>query len=171
MTSPSDGLTLSQRVVSFARGKMGQKVGAGECWDLAESALNSAGAKNSNDLTPDSEFARNRYVWGTEVSLENAQAGDIIQVNDLTIRITRSDSSGESWSENTFPFHTMIATGSPGPRGGVGVLHQNYENVQEVREGRFHLQSTSYTEGSPPNATRVTITVTGRIKVYRPEAR
>jgi hypothetical protein len=45
-------MTLNQKVVVWAQGQLGKKVGAGECWDLGESALKQAGAQTSNDLGP-----------------------------------------------------------------------------------------------------------------------
>ena len=37
------GLTLNQKVLEFARAKIDQQVGTGECWDLAEDAVTQAG--------------------------------------------------------------------------------------------------------------------------------
>jgi len=45
-------MTLNQKVVVWAQRQLGKKVGAGECWDLGESALKQAGAQTSNDLGP-----------------------------------------------------------------------------------------------------------------------
>ena len=36
---PADGSTVNQKALVWARGKLGQKVGRGECWDLADRAL------------------------------------------------------------------------------------------------------------------------------------
>jgi hypothetical protein len=38
---------MSQQIVAWAQAKMGQKVGAGECWDLADQALRASGAASS----------------------------------------------------------------------------------------------------------------------------
>ena len=65
--SQGQALTLDQKVVVWARGKLGQKVGRGECWDLGEGALKQAGAATSNDLGP--VEADTNYVWGDSVDL------------------------------------------------------------------------------------------------------
>jgi hypothetical protein len=54
-------LTTNQKVVVWARGKLGHKIGRGECWDLGEQALKQAGAQTSNDLGP--VEADSDYIW------------------------------------------------------------------------------------------------------------
>ncbi|HET9954420.1 MAG TPA: hypothetical protein VFQ61_07945 [Polyangiaceae bacterium] len=59
------GQTVNQKIQAFASSRVGQQVGDGECWTLAEQALAAAGAKTSNEImgaanvTPDAD-----YVWG-----------------------------------------------------------------------------------------------------------
>jgi hypothetical protein len=55
-------LTTNQKVVVWARGKLGHKIGRGECWDLGEQA----GANTSNDLGP--VGADTDYIWGDPIS-------------------------------------------------------------------------------------------------------
>jgi hypothetical protein len=50
--SKGESLTTNQKVVVWARGKLGHKIGRGECWDLGEAALKQAGASTSSDLGP-----------------------------------------------------------------------------------------------------------------------
>ena len=61
---------LGDQVVAFARGKIGQCVGNGECFDLADQALRSAGAKSAADFgkRPVSTFLLSGMPPPTEVS-------------------------------------------------------------------------------------------------------
>jgi hypothetical protein len=77
------GDTANQKVVIWARGRQGHKVGSGECWDLADAALRKAGAKSSDDLGPSGKDVD--YVWGDPVQLKDALPGDILQFRDFTI--------------------------------------------------------------------------------------
>jgi len=73
-------MTLNQKVVVWAQGHLGKKVGAGECWDLGESALKQAGAQTSNVLGPVGDDTD--YIWGDQIDMKDVQPGDIIQFRD-----------------------------------------------------------------------------------------
>ena len=45
--------TMSQKVVAWAHSKLRQRVGRGECWDLADQALRASGARTSKTTGPD----------------------------------------------------------------------------------------------------------------------
>src|SRR5262245_22560105 len=68
---------LNAQVLAFARSKMGEKVGNGECSSLATAALREAGAR----VRPGPDG----IAWGEprEV-IENARPGDILQFADAT---------------------------------------------------------------------------------------
>src|SRR3954471_16605928 len=74
-------LTLNQKVLEYARAKVDQQVGTGECWDLAEEAVTKSGGESSKGLTGVNvkAFESADYKWGTEVKLDAAQPGDILQ--------------------------------------------------------------------------------------------
>ena len=87
--------TLNQKVVKWAVGKIGQSVGAGECWDLANSALLQAGAGSSADFGPMGDDAD--YVWGTPIpDLKDVIPGDILQYRDYDRKWRRSSSPSMS---------------------------------------------------------------------------
>src|SRR5689334_13502000 len=67
---------LNQRVVDFVKSKVGKKVGAGECWDLAAEALNTAGARWDG-----------LYGFGELVDWKKAEVypGDIVQFENVDI--------------------------------------------------------------------------------------
>ncbi|MEO8591489.1 MAG: hypothetical protein ABI432_19060 [Flavobacteriales bacterium] len=73
---------LNQRVVDFVKGKMGKKVGAGECWDLAAEALNTAGARWDG-----------LYGFGEVVDWKKAEvfAGDIVQFENVEVERREGD--------------------------------------------------------------------------------
>ena len=66
--------TLGDDVVAYARSKLGQKVGNGECTSLAVDALRQCHARR-----PDPVMG----IWGDEVkSLRDLQPGDILQFEE-----------------------------------------------------------------------------------------
>lgn len=167
-------MSVNAQVVSFAQSRMGNRVGRrGECWDLAEEALRSAGARSSRDLgpvRPDSD-----YVWGTLIPLSSLQAGDIVQFRNynLTIRTTTTTSSGGgSWNEQTQsrPHHTAIVA-AIGSNGAIEVYEQNVGRRRVVMRNTLYFQS-SRSERREGGAVIVTqVTVSGTLWYYRPQAR
>jgi hypothetical protein len=92
---PPAVVDYNAKVLAFAQGAFGTKVGSGQCADLAVAALAAAGAK------PGSNFqSQGLYVWGQAVSVAQAKAGDIIQFfPGTTFKTTNPDGS---WFTNTF---------------------------------------------------------------------
>lgn len=187
-------LTRNQKVVIWASGQVGQSVGAGECWDLAERALKQAGAGGSADFGPTGDDAD--YIWGTEVpDLKDAQPGDILQYRDYvmttatTIDVTFDDGSGyvrSAEETDERPHHTAIIATTPG-NGALTVLEQNHRgNHEKVRstamrfadkpakETRVRKQMKREDDGKMQMATVVTtveVTVSGTLTAYRPKAK
>jgi hypothetical protein len=177
--------TMSQQIVAWARGKMGQKVGAGECWDLADQALRASGAASSTTSGPDDD-----YVWGDKVIPAGALPGDVVQFRDYvaTVRtdtdITFDDgSTSSSWKEEELdrPHHTAIVESTS--RAGLVVLEQNVDpggkKVQRhtiaVTPGTTTTtaaQTVKDADGKMKAAkvvTTVTVTISGKIWVYHPK--
>ena len=149
---------LGNAVVQFARDHTGQKVGErGECWDLAEQALAHAGAKTSRDFGPVGE--NTDYIWGTAINLNQLQPGDILQYRDYTIRVTEADGA---WQEMTFTHHTAIVR-QVLSNGSISVYEQNFNNIRRVTSQNLFIRPGTY--GSR------TVTVSGSIWAYRPQAR
>lgn len=85
MATPS----LQKQVYQFALGKIGKQVGTGECYDLPDRALGKAVAKSAPDFTQwKSKWAKVDYIWGKEIQLGKAQAGDILQFKNHAMVIT-----------------------------------------------------------------------------------
>ena len=147
------GMSINQRVAQFAQNHLGQRVRRGECFDLADRALRSAGAASAADygrVTP-----RGDYQWGLGVMPSSAQVGDIVQFRNF--RVDFSDERGEGWETRGAPNHTAIIAAVEGD-GRFEIWEQNYNNVRRVTRTIIYLTS------NPPRSR-----VSGRVSVYRPQ--
>jgi hypothetical protein len=125
---------VGEKVVAFARSKIGQSVGDGDCAALAAEALRHAGAR------------RQGRAWGEEVpSLKDARPGDILQLENTVFVRTRARPGGAVETLTyTSARHVAIVSGvrRRGRRVVLAVLQQNvgFEGGPEadakvVREG------------------------------------
>lgn len=144
-------------VVAFCQAHMGQCVGRGECWDLADHALKS--------LPPEAMRSRGKVhghivfehiaghgapVWGADATL---RPGDVLQFDACrfeerdpsTRRVTRTISCGA-------PDHTSIVTAYATDSGCVDLLEQNSGGRRFVTTGRLALHAL----------------VSGSVRAYRP---
>jgi hypothetical protein len=155
---------LGDQVVAFARGKIGQCVGNGECFDLADQALRSAGAKSAADfgkVTPNAD-----YVWGTAVSLSDIHPGDIIQFKNYRYdRTTATDTSTDTDFQER-PHHTAIVERVDG-QGALIVLEQNVPDGSAGQRSQLFFSNVSTNSGGQ----RTSIRVQGRFRFYRPQPR
>lgn len=136
---------LNERVVEFARSRIGETVGDGECTTLVREALRAAGASR-----PRYHEAEGRLVWGEELkSLDEALPGDVLHFKDAVFRGRKvlRNRTYRYW-EQTYPEHTAIIATARKARGGMsfGILHQNVLNKGEdeskrklVREGTIQM--------------------------------
>jgi hypothetical protein len=160
--------TIAERVVSFASRRRGERVGDGQCFTLADSALRSASAKSAADfgtVTPTAD-----YVWGTSVALSDLRPGDIIQFRDyrydreIVTETSREVTTREDSEER--PHHTAIVQSVDGG-GAVTVLEQNAPDGSPVRRTQLFFTGGTTTSGNRTT----TIRVQGTFWFYRPEAR
>ncbi len=197
MAKHDAALSAGQKIVTFARGKMRQQVGRGECYDLADQALRRAGVKSAPDFGSVTDDAD--YVWGTEIDPKDAEAGDIVQFRDFTITtetvtVTRTTKKDGGWTETTKtstetvdrPHHTAVVESNDGD-GRLTILEQNVTPVgatkplRKVQRNRmFWTGKTSRppsvitrpADGSVVAVTKsLSVKVQGTVWVYRPEAR
>jgi hypothetical protein len=185
---------LGDQVEAFADNHMGQQVGDGECYALADEALRAAGAKSAPDFGKITAHAD--YKWGTHVNLLDAQPGDVLQFRNHQIKITTVtktiEPDGSTRTHSTVEthnrgHHTAVVKQNngdgtfdifeqhvKGPDGKVASWVQ--ENVLQVSSDKTTTKnrSTKVTPngvaGTVEEETTVTVTVTGRIWVYRPQA-
>jgi hypothetical protein len=159
----AEPLPVNERVVEFARKKMGEQVGNGECWTLANDALLAAGGKSSPSYQ---DFpAKGDYVWGVlvfgvtakdgKLTEEKTQVkwkvapGDIVQFRDA--KFAGPKPGGGTYSM-TAPHHTAVVD-QVSPDGlTLGVLHQNWGGKRTVGEAAIALRDLK----------------DGWVKVYRP---
>jgi hypothetical protein len=187
------GHTINQNIVIWASGRVGQQVGKGECWDLADQALRKAGAKSSAELGPMDEDAD--YVWGDPIQLKDAQPGDILQFRDfdvttvIEIEVDFTDGSGGMTETKEIVqsrgHHTAIVEAVKG----VGLLQVLEQHVKPLgKKVQRHVIPTQNSRGAPVTSYKSVkdergrlkpakvvetknVTVTGRIWAYRPKAK
>lgn len=90
-------MSINQDVHTYATGQLGTQIGNGECFTLADRALQQAGAKSASDYG--AITANADYRWGNAVSLRVLLPGDIIQFRDYavtisTVTVTRTETGG-----------------------------------------------------------------------------
>ena len=150
---------INAKVLAFARGKVGEKVGDGQCTSLAIAAVREAGARRY-PFEGGGDF-----VWGEPVdSFREALPGDILQFRDAVFKGRRNVSSRRvvTW-HHEYPHHTAIVAGVKDNGKLVTLLHQNVgprgstpEDRQKVREET--LRADSLQDG-------------GHVWIYRPSPR
>jgi hypothetical protein len=183
-----DASAVNQKVVIWARSKLGQKIGSGQCWDLADRALHHAGAQSSTTVGKDDD-----YVWGEAVDLKDVRLGDIFQFRDFIVTTaTHTETTFEDGSSSFYdkeertrrPHHTAVVDHVRG--GGDFVILEQHVKPLGDKVQRHTISTRSQT--LPPQVTHVrakdqggrsrpakvvktvTITVTGTISAYRPRA-
>lgn len=177
MGSPAED--LASQVKSSVEKKVGQKAvdggkakGGIDCFALVDQVLKSVGAKTAadfGDVTPTSD-----YVWGEAVKLESVQFGYVLQFRDHTIK-TRTETLGEFKWEVTSeegphkrPHHTAVVV-EVRKDGSVVVVEQNVKpNPKTITRNVIERLSPGEETRYRSNRVKVTITVTGTVKAYRP---
>lgn len=107
---------LNQKVVSYVDSVIGKKVGRGECWDLASSALDHAGAYL------DKSSQKTIYVFGKKLNPEKDQIfpGDILQIENVKLEYTKGNMIyTENMSHHTAVIYEVISSGH------FKIAHQN----------------------------------------------
>jgi hypothetical protein len=193
-----DGLTIGQKIVTWASGHTGKKIGRGECWDLADQALRSSGALSSADLGPMDRDAD--YVWGDPVpDLKDVLPGDILQFRDHVVTTTivteASWADGATWTQRSTqsaergPQHTAIVATNQG-NGVLAIYEQNAKpkgrvvqlntlNTKDVVSSTRKFKKKLERPVAPRKgllemadiAQTTTLEVSGKIWAYRPKLR
>jgi hypothetical protein len=129
---------------------MGQQVGDGECWTLANEALLAVGAASSSQGREPCMSSQS-YVHGCliysyipaaspypeprgGVREAGVARGDILQL--LTTHFKAKDGRSEKWAGS--PDHTAVVVGVE-PNGVLRVVEQNIGGVKKVREGSYDM--------------------------------
>ena len=192
MGDSSDQLTTNQKIVNWAKGNLGKKIGRGLCWDLGEEALKRAGAQTSNDLGPVGE--ETDYVWGDPIdALKDVQPGDLLQLRDHFVTTTTVSkytfNDGSTITETSESVakrghHTAIVNSMPTAEGMLKTYEQHVNGRDVIQKmtlytrdilavttqltGKFTHPKTKKIEEARITKT-VTVKVTGTIWAYRPK--
>lgn len=136
-TLPADlhRIELNDKIIAFVNKVMGSTVGRGECWDLAQQALDT----NLADWTRPT-------VYGLPLNPESDEikAGDIIQFRSVTITghlpggVTKRETLGA-------PDHTAVIHKVLGKKG-YTLAHQNVRGIRSVIKEDINL--TNITGGT-----------------------
>lgn len=117
---------VGAKALAFARSRIGEQVGDGQCTALVREALRVAGARPLH-----ASGSGRGFSWGTPVdSVKEARPGDVVQFEEVTFR-GRRRIVGEDGSPRLslvtvrFPHHSAIVA-AVGPKGRtLTILHQN----------------------------------------------
>lgn len=118
------------RILNFAKPKLGQKVGGGQCTDFVNAALEAANRKPA-------DFSNYKnYIWGRQLAAnERMLPGDIVQFEDCVF----NSPDGYTW---TAPHHTAIILKEfgNGTTNGTKIvlIHQN-DGAQVVSQREIDL--------------------------------
>lgn len=105
--------SAGDKVLEFSKKNIGKKVERGECWDLANAALNYANAK----WEPPFNFGDK-----IDYKKQDLKPGDILQFSGVKFVFTNGSAS--------FPKHTAVVYRANKTQ--VTLLHQNFNNKKSV---------------------------------------
>jgi hypothetical protein len=145
--------SINDQVVQFARSKVGQKVGNGDCAALASEALRSAGAR------------RRGPAWGDELpSVAEARPGDVLVFEDTVFVRTRVRRDGAVETLTARSAHHVAIVASVRGRGRRAVLTVLQQNVG--------FEGTPEAEAKVVRAGTINLAEMkrGTLRVYRPVA-
>lgn len=110
------------KVLEFSKNNLGKKIERGECWDLANAALNYANAKWEAP-----------FNFGDKIDLKNQELkpGYILQFTNVKFIFTNGSAS--------FPKHTAVVYKSKGKQ--ITLLHQNFNNKRYVDTLTINLEN------------------------------
>jgi hypothetical protein len=175
----------ANKVYQWARQHLHKRVGAGQCWDLADRALRQAGARSSTTTGEE-----DNYDWGTPVTpVQAVIPGDILQFRNYTIKTAKTTKYADQSTESKFeivgrPHHTAIVAANNGAKG-LEILEQNLRkngpverNVLYLANGVIKTESKTINEPGPGGKKQLvavhvttTVEVTGQIWAYRAEVK
>jgi hypothetical protein len=129
---------------------MGQQVGDGECWTLANEALKAIGASASSQgrepCMPSQSYVHGSLIYSFTpatspypeprggVREAGVARGDIVQL--LSAHFKSKDGRNQKWAGA--PDHTAVVVGVE-PDDVVRVVEQNIGGVKKVREGSYDM--------------------------------
>jgi hypothetical protein len=125
---PFDDLPqLNEGVLNFATNNIGNRIGRGECWDLADQALRAVGAEPAQG-----------YTFGHRINVNDVIPGDILQFTSA-----RFDEPGY-WVVMGVPNHTAVVQAVGQDR--LFILQQNFAGKRYVTT--YDINPDSMTSGT-----------------------
>lgn len=123
-----------EALAKWCEGKMGKKVGDGECWTLAANGLQAVGAMRSVGFTHGALIFSQSAA--SEVRSREARVGrgDVIQFNTAVFR----SKDGRRTTNAGSPGHTSIVTGVVG--NALHVVECNVGGSKDVKRGHYELE-------------------------------
>jgi len=132
---------INKRIITYLESNIGETVGHGECWDLADQALTSAGAQF------DKSSQKTIYIFGKMYNhdVDNILPGDILQFEGVTVSYKNGNMS---FTEN-YKHHTAIVYRINSDKS-LQLAHQNTSfggrkvalndfNLQNVKKGKIYF--------------------------------
>lgn len=180
-------MSINQKVNVYVNGQLGKQVGDGECFTLADQALQQADAKSASDYGTITATAN--YRWGKVINLRKLMPGDIIQFKGYkviitTVTKTRTTTSGGAWTQEistqteseSRPHHTAIV-GSVGKNGVVSVFEQNVgtgSSKRTTQKNTLYFETYKVPEsvtikGKTTTTVNRSVKVGGNFWLYRPQ--
>lgn len=128
------------RFLNYAVTRLGQRIGRGECWDLADQALESLpSVMYHRGLGPGGD-----YKWGllsatiTRANpVANLRPGMILQFRDAVFHWRRNRKVYLRKAEH----HTAIVSAVSDDKNDLCILHQNESGVRQVTFGYYRISS------------------------------
>jgi hypothetical protein len=137
------GLYLNDKVLAYVSGVIGKTIGGGECWDLAQEALDSNGADWSRPLS---------YGMLLDPGKDRIRPGDIIQFKSVRLQ-AKLPNGGMMYRTIGAPDHTAIIISVEGEKK-YKLAHQNSDGKRYVITSEVDMNSM----------------ITGKYWIYRPLA-
>jgi hypothetical protein len=137
---------LNAKVIAFAKSKVGEQVGTGDCTDLLVEAFKEAGAR------PCIKADDGVYLWGQPVkSYKEAKPGDVVQFEKVVFKGTRRsvDEDGHpslSYHKDTFPHHSAVVLSVSAKNKTLTLLHQNVADEEGKLDRTVREQTLRMTE-------------------------
>ena len=131
----------NQKIIEYVKTVVGKKVDRGECWDLANAALNYANAKWEAPFN---------FGKPIDYKKEEILPGDLIHINNLTME-SKEGNAVTHWkmSEHTAILFEVKAEGK------VMIAEQNVNKIRKVMINEWNLNDVK----------------SGKMQFFRPQAK
>jgi hypothetical protein len=148
---------LNAKLLAYAKSKVGQKVGDGECTTLVNTGYQTVGARRDPPFGPNVD-----YIWGTPIKdMAKVLPGDVIQFRDAVFKTRKK--KGNTITIYTFrlPHHTAIVSEARNSGAAFVVLNQNSSDATMGAASDLKVKSSFF---------KMAELQSGKLWFYRPIA-